>query len=113
MCSGNEASPVNLFITNGKYIIVTRFVFDFGCHVSAVEGAHIAYQSLWATFGESYEAVDDTYKMRAGNKRKNILFASEPLTKDRTTWIELPEYSVTKAWIENEEVVFRTHDLVL
>lgn len=109
----NEASPVNLFVTNGKFIIVTRFVYDFGRHIDLVEKAFIEYHSLWATFGESYASYDGTYKMHAGDKRKNILFASEPLTNDRTTWIELPEYSMTKAWLENDEVVFRTHDLVV
>ncbi|MFC3909855.1 class II glutamine amidotransferase [Legionella dresdenensis] len=108
-----ESSPVNLFVTNGKYLIVTRFVYDFGCSVNKVQKAFLEYHSLWATFGEQYGMYDGVYKMQGSEKRRNILFASEPLTNDRTTWIELPEYSITKAWIENDEVVFRTHDLVL
>ncbi|MBA2711480.1 MAG: class II glutamine amidotransferase [Tatlockia sp.] len=107
----HEASPLNLFVTNGKYLIVTRYVYDFGCNTNLVHKAHLEYHSLWVTFGESYGMVDGSYKM-TGSTRNNILFASEPLTFDRTTWIELPEYSITKAWIaEDNTVNFRTYDL--
>jgi len=112
-CGINEASPVNLFVTNGKYLIVTRFVYDFGCNINKVHKAFLEYHSLWATFGEHYGIHDGVYKMLGSDKRRNILFASEPLTNDRTAWIELPEYSITKAWIENDEVIFRTHDLIV
>ncbi len=108
-----EASPLNLFVTNGKYILVTRFVFDFGCNTTSVQKAFLEYHSLWATFGENYGIHDGVYKMEGSGKRNNILFASEPLTRDRTTWIELPEYSLTKAWIEDNEVQFATYDLVV
>lgn len=108
-----EASPLNLFVTNGNYLIVTRFVFDFGCNTSLVHKAFLEYHSLWVTFGEYYGIYDGMYKMHGSNKRRNILFASEPLTNDRTTWIELPEYSMTKAWIEDGEIKFRTMDLCI
>lgn len=109
----NEASPVNLFVTNGEYLIVTRFVYDFGCNSKNVNSAFLEYHTLWATFGEAYGIYNGMYKMQGIDKRKNIIIASEPLTNDRTTWIELPEYSITKAWIEQDEVIFRTHDLIL
>lgn len=111
-CEIYESSPVNLFVTNGKFLIVTRFVYDFGCDITKVHKAFLEYHSLWFTFGEQYGLYDGMYKMQGAGKRKNILFASEPLTNDRTAWIELPEYSITKAWIENDEVIFRTHDLI-
>ncbi|KTD51832.1 glutamine amidotransferase [Legionella quinlivanii] len=113
LCKIELASPVNLFVTNGKYLIVTRFVYDFGRNTRQVQKAFLEYHSLWVTFGEQYGVYDGVYKMHGFNKRNNILFASEPLTNDRTTWIELPEYSITKAWIENGEVIFRTHDLLV
>lgn len=108
----HEASPLNLFVTNGQFIIVTRFVYDFGRETSNVHLAFREYHSLWATFGETYGVVDGYYKMQGTGRRHNILFASEPLTRDRTTWIEIPEYSITKAWIEEDNTVnFRTSDL--
>lgn len=112
-CGIELASPVNLFVTNGKYLIVTRFVYDFGRNTSKVQKAFLEYHSLWVTFGEQYGVYDGVYKMHGFDRRNNILFASEPLTNDRTTWIELPEYSITKAWIEEGEVIFRTHDLIV
>ncbi|KTD24554.1 class II glutamine amidotransferase [Legionella maceachernii] len=112
-CGIEEASPVNLFITNGEYLFVTRFVFNFGCNTSNVQKAFLEYHSLWLTVGESYSIVNGIYKMHGTGIRRNILFASEPLSTDRTTWIELPEYSITQAWIQEEEVNFRTFDLVV
>jgi predicted glutamine amidotransferase len=112
-CGITEASPVNLFVTNGDYLFVTRFVFDYGCNTSSVQKAFLEYHSLWLTIGESYSIIDGVYKMHGTGKRRNILFASEPLSTDRTTWIELPEYSITKAWIQDEQIMFRTHALVI
>lgn len=112
-CHIEEASPVNLFVTNGKYLLVTRFVYDFGCNTADVEEAFLEYHSLWMTFGEIYGLHDGIYTIQGSGKRSNIIFASEPLTKDRTTWIELPEYSLTKAWIKNSEVMFETQDLMV
>lgn len=108
-----EASPVNLFLTNGQYLLVTRFVYDFGCYKAMTLPFFPEYHSLWATFGEHYGIYDGVYKMHGCSRRNNILIASEPLTCDRTTWIELPEYSLTKAWLENNEIFFRTEDLVV
>lgn len=106
-----ESSPVNLFVTNGNYLIVTRFVYDFGCDITKVKKAFLEYHSLWATFGEYYGVFDGVYRMQGSGERRNILFASEPLTADRTAWIELPEYTITKAWKEDNQIKFRTHDL--
>ncbi len=109
----NDASPVNLFVSNGKFIIVTRFIYDFGCNTGDINDSYLDYHSLWITFGEKFGKQDGRYKMRGKGARRNILIASEPLTKDRTTWIELPEYSITRAWIEDGSVIFRTDDLVV
>ena len=112
----NTASPVNLFITNGNFVIVTRFVFDYG-HIpkdltSQAQLYHnLDYHSLWYTYGEKYGYYDQEYKMKGGTKRTSISFASEPLTKDTTTWIEVPEYSIVSAWYERDEISVKTMDL--
>ena len=106
-----KASPVNLFATNGEYLIVTRFVFDYGCHTEEVEKAFLEYHSLWFTYGEHYHYKDGSYKMKGMEKRNNIIFASEPLTEDRTTWIELPEYTITAAWFDKYEIRIQVDDL--
>lgn len=106
-------SPINLFITNGDYAIVTRFVFDFGKNIQLAVKGHIIYQSLWYTYGEEYGFFDDRYYIRGASARKNVIFASEPLTTDLTTWIEAPEYSMTTAAFCDGEIVIDTMDLVV
>ncbi len=105
------ASPVNLFATNGEYLLVTRFVFDYGCHVEDVGKVYLEYHSLWFTYGESYHYKDGSFKMKGATKRSNIIFASEPLTEDRATWIEIPEYTITAAWFDKDEIRVQIDDL--
>lgn len=91
-------SPVNLFITNGKFIAATRYTLDFGWQPpEALPSTHAAYHSLWYTYGESYGYYNNEYKMKAGDTRSSIIIASEPLTEDVTTWVEVPEYSLIVA----------------
>lgn len=100
------ASPLNLFITNGNFIAATRFVFDFGW-ISAQSplSAHFTYHSLWYTYGEMYGFYDGQYKMKNSRMQSSIIIASEPLTEDTTTWIEIPEYSLLV--VRREENIIR------
>lgn len=105
-------SPVNLFISDGEFIAATRFVFDYGWQsLDTPDLAHFAYHSLWYTFGEDYGYYDKEYKMKSGDKKSSILIASEPLTEDTTTWIEIPEYSLIVARIENKEIEVISRDI--
>lgn len=106
-------SPANLFITNGEFIAATRFVFDYGWHPEPLHNiAHLAYHSLWYTFGESYGYHDNEYKMKGGGK-SSIIISSEPLTQDSTTWIEVPEYSLIVARLENKAISILSQDITL
>ncbi len=107
-------SPVNLFITNGEFIAATRFVFDYGwLPLERQEGAHLTYHSLWYTFGESYGLYDSEYKMKGGGKKSSLIIASEPLTDDSTTWIEVPEYTLLVAERSNETIKITSQDINL
>lgn len=109
-------SPMNLFISNGKFIAATRFVYDYGWQStdsSLEELAHYSYHSLWYTYGEKYELEDKEYKMREGEKKSSIIIASEPLTEDTTSWIEVPEYTLLVAKLEDEEINIISHDINL
>lgn len=106
-------SPVNLFITNGNFIAATRFVLDFGWQpLEAGPTTHFSYHSLWYTYGESYGCYDNDYQMRGGES-KSIIIASEPLTEDTTTWMEVPEYTLIVARRENEKVRIVSQDIQL
>lgn len=107
-------SPVNLFITNGEFIAATRFVFDYGWQpFDAEPDTHFTYHSLWYTYGEGYGLYDNQYKMKEGNKKLSIIIASEPLTEDTTTWIEVPEYSLIVARVEEGEIKIVSNDIIL
>lgn len=108
------SSPLNFFISNGEFIVASRFVFDYGHYPSADYcSPHMGYHSMWYTYGEKYEAVDGQYQMKINRKIQSIIIASEPLTEDSTTWIEVPEYSFIGAEIKNKQVITRSLDIVI
>ena len=95
-------SPVNLFITTGKQLVAVRYCFDFGCYrtdnPALVPEASFTYHSLWYTSGSEYGRHDGEWKMVGGADTANsVMIASEPLTRDISTWLEVPEYSMIYA----------------
>jgi glutamine amidotransferase len=105
-------SPVNLFITNGEFIAATRFVLDYGWQpLDSPLSTHLAYHSLWYTFGESYGFYDNEYKMKNSKKKESIIIASEPLTEDTTTWLEVPEYTLIVARYVHGQIEVVSQDI--
>jgi glutamine amidotransferase len=51
--------------------------------------------------------------MKVGSKKSSIIIASEPLTEDTTTWIEVPEYSLIVASREEDELKIISQDINL
>src|SRR6266571_2081739 len=91
------SSSVNLFIANGSQLAAVRYCFDFGCYrtddPARVHEANLSYLSLWYTLGRDYGLHDGEWKMTDGAERADsIIVASEPLTRDTSAWVELPEY---------------------
>jgi len=91
------SSSVNLFVANGSQLAAVRYCFDFGCYrtddPSRVHEANLSYLSLWYTLGRDYGLHDGEWKMTGGAERADsIIVASEPLTRDTSAWVELPEY---------------------
>jgi glutamine amidotransferase len=63
-----------------------------------VPEANFTYYSLWYTSGSEYGWHDKEWKMIGGpDSADSIMIASEPLTRDTTTWLEVPEYSMIYA----------------
>lgn len=105
-------SPVNLFISNGKFIAATRYVFDYGWQPSSsLMSAHLTYHSLWYTYGESYGFYDNEYRMKNSKTKSSIIISSEPLTSDTATWISVPEYTLVIASLEGGEVKIISQDI--
>ncbi len=107
-------SPVNLFITNGEFIAATRFVLDYGWEpLTTPDSTHSGYHSLWYTYGDSYGFYDDEYKMKGSDIKSSMIIASEPLTEDTTTWLEVPEYTLVVARHVDDEIKIVSQDINL
>ena len=92
------SSSVNLFIANGRQLAALRYCFDFGCYrtedPAKVHEANLSFLSLWYTLGRDYALHDGEWKMVGGAENADsVIVASEPLTRDTSAWVELPEYS--------------------
>ena len=94
----HQSSSLNLFISDGRRVIGVRFAFDFGCYATEdarrLHEANTRFLSLWFTVGSHYEQVDGEWRMvRGDGNADSMLLASEPLTKDVSSWLEVPEYT--------------------
>ncbi|HZQ72340.1 MAG TPA: class II glutamine amidotransferase [Burkholderiales bacterium] len=102
----DTSSSVNLFIANGSQLAAVRYCFDYGCYrtddPAAVHEANLHYLSLWYTLGRDYALHDGEWKMTGGAEQAtSIIVASEPLTRDTSSWVELPEYGALFAEVRN------------
>jgi len=91
------ASSANLFVADGKAIVAARYAFDFGCYAGddPTSIGQLAYLSLWYSLGRRYACHEGEWKMLGGQESaRAMLLASEPLTRDESTWLEVPEYSL-------------------
>jgi glutamine amidotransferase len=98
------SSSANLFIANGRQLAAVRYCFDFGRYhtdeLGRVHEANLSFLSLWYTLGRDYAMHAGEWRMTGGAERADsILVASEPLTRDTASWVELPEYGALFAEI--------------
>lgn len=87
-----RSSSVNLCLSDGRNLVGVRFSFDFGRFERPPFQGGVEFLSLWYTVGQRYGHADGEWKMTGGPGPATII-ASEPLTSDIATWIEVPEYS--------------------
>ena len=110
------SSSLNLFIADGEQLAAVRYCFDFGCYptddAARLHEANLSYLSLWYTAGRNYGLHDGEWQMTGGSeKATSILIASEPLTRDTGSWVEVPEYSMLHASIDGNRPKIAIHDL--
>jgi len=106
-------SPVNVFLTTGNDLVATRFSFDYGWYPDGdvFLEADLPYVSLWYTHGDQYARGDTGFAMGPCDKPRSLLIASEPLTVDISSWLEVPEYSMLTAVNTPDGLEFDTVDL--
>lgn len=99
-CGIDCCSSANLFISDGRQVVAVRYCFDFGRYPTArgaeqVRDHHLQYLSLWYTLGRDYGCHEGEWRTQGGSDTADtVIIASEPLTRDVSTWLEVPEYSM-------------------
>jgi glutamine amidotransferase len=109
----DTSSPVNLCVSTGRALVATRFSFDYGWYPREDEmlETDLPFVSLWYAIGGEYAVRDDVWRMTAGEPPRSVIIASEPLTTDSSTWLEVPEYSMLTAELVPGGLEFETRDL--
>ena len=89
-----RSSSANLMFCDGVNLVAVRYTFDFGRFEASQLQGTTDFLSMWYSFGADYGLHDGEWKLTGGATRADsIVVASEPLTRDFATWIEVPEYS--------------------
>ena len=89
-----RSSSANLIFCDGVNLVAVRYTFDFGRFEARQLQGTTAFLSMWYTFGRDFGLHDDEWKLVGGaGAGDSIIVSSEPLTRDFSTWIEVPEYS--------------------
>jgi glutamine amidotransferase len=109
----DTSSPVNLCVGTGRSVVATRLSFDYGWYPPADEmlETDLPFVSLWYAIGGEYAEGDGGWEMTVGDQPRSVIIASEPLTTDYSTWLEVPEYSMLTAELTSNGLEFETRDL--
>jgi len=93
-------SPVNLIVSDGRSIVATRFTFDYGW-----------YPDDDSFFSREREFDFTTLWCAPDPDGRSACIASEPLTSDRTQWVEAPEYSMLVVRSGHDGIELETREL--
>src|SRR3954453_10576204 len=95
----DTSSPVNICVSTGRAVVATRFSFDYGWYPPEDEmlETDLPFVSLWYAIGGEYANGDGGWQMGAPEPPRSVIIASEPLTADFSSWLEVPEYSMLTA----------------
>jgi glutamine amidotransferase len=109
----DTSSPVNLFLSTGHVLVATRFSFDYGWYPAEDEmlETDLPFVSLWYALGGQYDQCDGDWQMTAADVPRSVIIASEPLTTDQSSWLEVHEYSMLTAELTGSGLDFETRDL--
>ncbi len=109
----DTSSPVNLCAGTGRSVVATRFSFDYGWYPPEDEmlETDLPFVSLWYSIGGAYTEHGGRWQMTAAKTPRSVIIASEPLTRDHSSWLEVPEYSMLTAELGPHGLEFETRDL--
>jgi glutamine amidotransferase len=94
-------SPVNLVLTDGRSLVATRYVYDYGWYPEdesffAGEREH-DFTTLWYSTSFDFGADHVCTLLPPEVEAHGLVLASEPLTEDTSAWLKVPEYSLMVA----------------
>jgi glutamine amidotransferase len=110
----DTSSPVNLCLSTGRAVVATRFSFDYGWYPPEDEYLEVdlPFVSLWYALGGAYVENGAGWEMTTAEAPRSLIVASEPLTSDHSSWLEVPEYSMLTAEVGSDGVLeFEARDL--
>jgi glutamine amidotransferase len=95
-------SAVNVVLSDGHCLVATRFAYDYGWYHEGWTFAggerRYDYTTLWYGVGTGFGCHDGEWGLGPdGDRSTSMLVASEPLSANRTGWLEAPEYSLLVA----------------
>lgn len=107
------SSPTNLFVTTGKSLVATRFSYDYGWYPpdDPMLEIDLPFVSLWYTLGGRYVEHDGEWEMIGDGAAESCIIGSEPLTRNVSTWLEVPEYALLSATMRDGVVEASFRDL--
>jgi glutamine amidotransferase len=87
-------SPMNVFLSDGNDLVAACYTFGLGNYEGLGNDYHPPDESvlrIWYTMGKSYGYYDGEWRMEhAGAEATSCILASEPLTRDQSTWNAVP-----------------------
>ena len=91
-------SPINLVLSDGRSLIATRFVYDYGWYPRdnsffAAEREY-DYTTLYYAAGVSERWSGRHSRAQLEGPASSLLLASEPLSAEGSGWMRVPEYSM-------------------
>ena len=108
-------SPVNMALSDGTWLVATRFTYDYGWYQDASSffggEREYDYTTLWFAAGSAYGKHDGAWTVGSGDRITSLVLASEPLTLDRSRWLEVPEYAMLVADRAGDELRIETREL--
>jgi glutamine amidotransferase len=87
-------SPMNLFLSDGNDLVAVCYTFGLGHYDGLPDDFHPPEEDvlkIWYTMGKSYGDHSGEWRMlQTGEEASSCIIASEPLTRDHTTWTPVP-----------------------
>jgi glutamine amidotransferase len=108
-------SAVNLVLSDGVTLVATRFAFDYGWYHEGWTFAggerRYDYTTLWYAAGGGYGNRNGDWGVGPGPDQNSLIVASEPLTRDRSAWLEAPEYCLLVAGRDGDGLAVEMREL--